>query len=181
MLKTILLMRHAEAEHGHTTLSDFDRCLTDDGCETAQRTGACLKALGIQIDRIVASSAIRTRQTAEFVASGVCPAATMVFLDGLYNATADSFASCIRMESPVEESSVLVVGHNPGIAGLMCHWAEQSLSVPPATLAIYQLQSSDWTGIRLSTSSPPQLVCIVQDGKVLRQEPSFKNPLRFEE
>ena len=149
MLKTILLMRHAEAGHSHPTKRDFDRTLTDDGCQTAQQTGACLKLLGISVDRIIASSAMRTRQTAQFVASEVCPEAPRVFLDELYNATADAFASCIPGESSIEESSVLVVGHNPGIAGLMCHWAEQSLSVPPATLAIYQLQSTDWTGIRL--------------------------------
>lgn len=175
MLRTILVMRHAKARDGDSAPRDFDRNLTKSGRHTAQETGECLRSMGIKVDRIIASSSVRTRQTAEIVAAKACPASPIDLLDSLYNATAAMFASSIGEKSAPDESAVLVVGHNPGIAGLMCHWAEESLAVPPATLTVFQLETDDWTKIRLAESCSPRLVAVIQGGKILRQDDSFGN------
>jgi phosphohistidine phosphatase len=127
MSKTVILMRHARAEDARIGMRDFDRHLTEDGCAMTEKVAAQLQALGVTLDRIVASSAARTKETAEIMAAGVGSSAPLIVRDRLYNATADSFASAVGQECDDDETSVLVVGHNPGIGGLMCHWAEESL------------------------------------------------------
>lgn len=177
MAKTILLMRHAEAREGTAEHRDFERCLTDSGRRIAAETGECLKSHGLQIDRVVSSSAARTRQTSEEVAAVVCPSSPLLLLDQLYNAPAEAFVASIRQEMSDEESCVLVVGHNPGIAGLMCQWAEQGLAVPPATVCIFRLEASMWSEVRLHSPAAPQLVCVIQDGRVIRKDSSFGLPV----
>ena len=135
-----------------------------------EKVAAHLQALGITLDRIVASSAARTRETAEIIAAGVGSSVPLIVRDRLYNATADLFASAVGQECEDNETSVLVVGHNPGIGGLMCHWAEESLFVPPATLAIFEVAADQhWNSVRLHTRPAPQLVCLIQDGAIVRQ------------
>jgi len=174
MVKTILLMRHAAAENGHGALRDFDRALTDDGQAIAQQTGDCLKSLRIRWDRTVASSSVRTQQTAELVASVAAPSSVSTLLNNLYNGSADAFVSAIARECDPEESSVLVVGHNPGIAELMCEWAGQILPVPPATLIVFQTEASQWSDLRRPARLAIKLICIVQDGEITRQDSEYK-------
>ncbi len=135
-----------------------------------EKVAAHLQALGITLDRIVASSAARTKETAEIMAAGVGSSVPLIVRDRLYNATADSFASAVGQECEDDETSVLIVGHNPGIGGLMCHWAEESLFVPPATLAIFEVAADQqWNAVRLHTQPVPQLVGLIQDGAIVRQ------------
>ena len=170
MTKTVVLMRHARAEDARTGMRDFDRHLTEDGCAMTEKVAAHLQALGVTLDRIIASSAARTRETAEIMAAGVGSSVPLVVRERLYNAAADTFASSVGQECDEDETSVLVVGHNPGIGGLMCHWAEKSLFVPPATLAIFEVTAGQkWNTVRLHTQPTPQLVGLIQDGAIVRQ------------
>jgi phosphohistidine phosphatase len=170
MTKTVILMRHARAEDARIGMRDFDRHLTEDGCAMTEKVAAHLQALGITLDRIIASSAARTKETAEIIAAGVGSSGPLIVRDKLYNATADSFASAVGQECDDDETSVLVVGHNPGIGGLICHWAEESLFVPPATLAIFEVAADQhWNAVRLHTQPVPQLVGLIQDGAIVRQ------------
>lgn len=163
-------MRHARAEDARIGMRDFDRCLTEDGTVMAQKAAAHLKSFDASFDRIIASSAARTRETAEILGENVSPSAPVNLRDQLYNATADSFAAAIGQECSEDETSVLVVGHNPGIGGLMCHWAEESLYVPPATLAVFEIAAEQlWSSVRLQMKHPPKLIGLILDGAVLRK------------
>lgn len=171
-MKTILLMRHAKAGEGKPSQSDFDRSLTDKGTAMARTTGKCLKSLGLKIDRVIASSAVRTQQTAEIVAAEVCPQAPIKLLESLYLAPEELFAQSIRQHPSEDESCALVVGHNPGIAALMCRWAEQSLDVPTATLAVFRSSATQWSGVRSDAAAAPRLISIIQKGQLVWQEPT---------
>ena len=104
------------------------------------------------------------------MAASVGSSAPLIVRENLYNATADTFALAIGQECEDNEASVLVVGHNPGIGGLMCHWAEESLFVPPATLAIFEVAADQqWNAVRLHTQPLPKLVGLIQDGAIVRQ------------
>lgn len=175
-MKTILLMRHSKAGEGKPSQSDFDRSLTDKGFAMAQKTGISLQSLGLQIDRVIASSAVRTRQTAEILAAEVCPAAPIVLLESLYLAPAESFAQSVREQPMEDESCVLVVGHNPGIAALMCRWAEQTLDVATSTLAVFESSAAQWSDVR-TKAGDPRLRSLIEKGHVVWQEPSFRVPV----
>lgn len=159
-------MRHAKAANEKPHESDFQRSLTEDGICTARETAATLLSHGIRIDRVISSAAERTRQTADLIAERMQLKAARTDLDELYLAPAKRFEMAICDYPLEDESSVLVVGHNPGIAGLICEWADQSLSVPPATVAVFESSADTWHDVRRTKVHIPKLVCLLQHGKV---------------
>lgn len=159
-------MRHAKAEAEKPHESDFQRRLTEDGIRTARETAATLLSHGIRIDRIISSAAERTRQTADLIAEGMQLTAARTDLDELYLAPAKKFEKAIADDPTEDESTVLVVGHNPGIAELMCDWADQSLSVPTSTVAVFESSADTWHDVRRAKVHIPKLVCLLQHGKV---------------
>lgn len=165
-------MRHASAASELSGQCDFDRALTEDGRRVALQTGCLLAELGIQLDRVIASAAVRTSETAQLVVSSVRPASGIVLMHELYNAPAFSVASVLRGQMFDDESCLLMVGHNPGIAGVMCRWAGQSLSVPPATLTIFRSSDEGWNSVGSETCSGMALVGIIQGGQLVWKEPS---------
>lgn len=178
MEKTILLMRHAEAGEGVAGSHDFDRELVDDGCEMARQTAACVNLLGIQISRIVASSARRTQQTAEIVAAEMardrkCPQIPLVLVDTLYNASAETLVRTIREEAFDEDNTILAVGHNPGIASLMSLWATQGLQILPATLTVFQLQTPAWADVPSGSAGALRYVAMIQEGRIVWKASAF--------
>ena len=159
-------MRHAKAAAEAQHESDFQRGLTEGGIRTAGETAAILLSRGIRIDRIISSAAKRTRETADLIAAGMQLTAARTDLDELYLAPGKLFEKAICDYPLEDESSVLVVGHNPGIAGLICDWADQSLSVPTSTVAVFESSADTWHDVRRTKVHVPKLVCLLQHGKV---------------
>jgi phosphohistidine phosphatase len=172
-VKTVLLMRHAMAGEGLPSQRDFDRELTSEGQATATQTGHLLKRLGVRIDVVLASAAARTRQTADAVREIVCPEARLELLDSLYHAPAESYAHAARRLTLETDSTVLIVGHNPGIADLICRWSDESLSVPTATVAIFESNADVWTRLRKSHGDSLSLSCLIQDARIVRSTEAF--------
>ena len=160
-------MRHAAAAGEEPGGSDFERRLTNDGVQTATTTATAIRNSEFHIDRIIASAALRTRQTADLIVEGMQLSAGRLDLDELYLATAKAFESAVCKHTFEDESSVLVVGHNPGIADLICRWADRIISVPPATVAIFESPAETWSDVRLTKIHLPKLVCLMRNGKVV--------------
>lgn len=179
VVKTVLLMRHAEAAEAVSGQSDFDRCLTAAGISMAWQTGLLLGARGLRPQRILASAAVRTTQTAFLVRQATAglavpavsavpefgPGVPVQLQAGLYGASAEAFGDVARYESAPDESCVLVVGHNPGMAMLMCCWNCSAFSVPPATLAVFQFAVDDWLAAGRS-GCQGELVLLIRNGQV---------------
>ncbi|MDR1790958.1 MAG: histidine phosphatase family protein [Propionibacteriaceae bacterium] len=130
-------MRHAEAAWGGPDVGDMQRPLTELGRRQAQRQGEVLRDKGVE--RVICSSATRTRQTAELLGldAPLTEAAT------LYN----SAAGRIRTELasvPEYIKTVALVAHHPGVAELVRYLANDysdraalaliRYTYPPATL-----------------------------------------------
>lgn len=177
MAKLILLMRHAEAQNAQSAQRDFSRRLTPEGSEMALQVGVCLKAANIVCDRVLTSSADRTLQTAEIVTQQLCPSAMFVPLESLYNSSARTLMSAVIRECGAAESCVLVVGHNPGIAELIGHLADKSLSVPPGTLAAFSVEISDWSELAKAAAEKFKLMAVIQDGAVIWQDSEFSSSI----
>jgi phosphohistidine phosphatase len=175
-VKTVLLMRHAMAGEGLHSQRDFDRELTSEGLETATQTGHLLKRMGVRIDVVLASAAVRTQQTADAVREIVCPNARFELLDSLYHAPAETYAHAVRRLTLETESTILIVGHNPGIGDLIYRWADESLSVSTATVAIFESTVDAWTRFRKSHGDALSLSCLIQDAQIVRSTESFSAP-----
>ncbi len=186
-MKTILLMRHAEAVEAVSDEADFDRRLTAAGISMAWQTGLLLRAQGLAPQRILASAAVRTVQTAFLVRQAVAgfarpevsvqpefgPGVPVQLQSGLYGGSAESFADAARYEAAADESSVLVVGHNPGMAMLMCGWGLSVLSVPPATLAVFRFDVNDWLAAGRS-GCQGELILLIRNGRL---DPGHGSPV----
>lgn len=115
------LLRHSNAEDLPPTGStdDSDRRLTDDGRLKARQIGTALGRLGLVFDLILASPALRTRQTAELVSARWRPRPPLEFLDDL-RIGGDAFGAIQRLSRRKAQGdrSVLVVGHEPELGRL---------------------------------------------------------------
>ena len=109
MTRTLILMRHAKSDWGHAGLPDHDRPLNARGAKDAPAMGAWLRAAGFLPDEVLCSTATRTRQTLE----GLSLTAPTRFVPALYHADEDTMMEVLRQATG---DTVLMVGHNPGIA-----------------------------------------------------------------
>src|SRR6266550_5763363 len=66
-MKTLFLLRHAKAVSSSAGLRDFDRSLSDQGREQAERLGKYLQQQNIGPDLVLCSTALRARETTELV------------------------------------------------------------------------------------------------------------------
>jgi phosphohistidine phosphatase len=181
-LKTILLMRHARAGDTRAGEHDYDRSLTADGNDMAFQTGRILASLNLSVDRIIASAAARTQQTAELVSEEInatrtrtaAPPVAIICRPELYHASAHGFAKAAGQHAFDDESTVLIVGHNPGIGTLMCYWAQKGLDVSPATLVAFRFDLKSWTDVKASHNEGVRIIAIIQDGKLQQVDPSLQ-------
>ena len=153
-MKRLLLLRHARAAPGGGQ-DDFDRALTSSGGADAGRMGDYLVSQGLTPDIVVFSGARRTRETAEIVIGRLGRAVEAQEENAVYEATRHLILALLR-QIPDNVSSVLLVGHNPGmseVANLLVgkgdKQARQRLSAkyPTCGLAVIEFDGSSWTNL----------------------------------
>ena len=171
-MPTLLIMRHAEAAPAWASGTDLDRTLTADGEAIAESTGRLLSQLGLRPDAALCSSARRTVDTTVAVTRHSAPEVTIDADPLLYNAPAS------RIEHEIHElllerqpDCLLVVGHNPGIAAIMCRYAGLSLGVSPGTLSVFRGATVE--SLMNLSHTRGDFVAFIQDGRVVRQDASL--------
>lgn len=107
--RLLFLMRHAEAVTFAPGLGDIDRPLSSDGRDQAGRAGTYLEELGVRIEGVLCSAAVRTKETAGLLGLS----APVRHTTEIYNAGSDTIRELV---SEVDDSVtvLLVVGHAPG-------------------------------------------------------------------
>jgi phosphohistidine phosphatase len=134
--RTLLVLRHAKTEDTRPGSKDSERRLTPDGERHALEVGDYLRSQGITIDAILCSSAARARQTLELLKLGQQPTQDRVEIaDLLYNAGADTLLNAVR-ELPDDCRVALLIGHAPGVPGLVHEMTDPANSTPEAVAAI---------------------------------------------
>jgi phosphohistidine phosphatase len=116
-MKSVYIMRHAKSGLGHSGMDDFDRTLSPAGRQEAMLVGRHLAAEEAKPGYALVSSALRTRQTWEAVSVVAGYGFKPEFSKEFYNAPERTWLSAIR-ELPDEISSVLLIGHHPGVDSL---------------------------------------------------------------
>ena len=142
----LILLRHGDAERDSESGDDFDRRLSDRGREESARMGETLAELGLVPDLVLASGAMRTRETWAALAQAF-PKAKVTFEDELYLAEPE------RVRRAIDQAcegckTLMVVGHNPGLQdlalGLLIEGSAQASAVdrvgngfPTAAAAVF--------------------------------------------
>lgn len=113
--RRLTLIRHANAEQD-SDVRDFERPLSKKGLGEAAEMARRFHERALVPDLILASAAVRTRETAEAFAKalGVAPRLLQAD-DSLYLAEGEHILSVIRGMGP-RVRHLMVIGHNPGIS-----------------------------------------------------------------
>ncbi len=143
-MKTLLLMRHASTEWGNAGANDHDRELDQKGLIEAPRMGQVLLDYKIVPDLLVASTAKRAQSTAHALAMASEYHGEIQSVQDLYLAEPVTYYKTLRDISD-SYSTVLVVGHNPGIAQLAMELTGVQSSFSTANLAHIELDIANWS------------------------------------
>ncbi len=149
-MKTLILMRHAKSSWDEPNLPDRERPLTKRGEKDALRIGKTLKSEEIFPDLILCSTAVRAAKTAEAVAEKLDYKKEIIYMDGLYLAEPTSIIEILR-EKAGDIKKVMVVGHNPGMEGLVQILTHKVESLPTAAVAVIKLPVEKWSELETVT------------------------------
>jgi phosphohistidine phosphatase len=153
--KALWLLRHAKAVPGESGLGDADRPLDARGRRAAALMGRYLAKRGVRPDLVLCSPSARTRETLELVSAALGNELPVRFEESLYLAPEDDLLERLE-EVPDDVGSVLLVGHNPGIAELAMRLARRgdrdaldalARKFPTGALAELRVSASGWDGL----------------------------------
>jgi phosphohistidine phosphatase len=154
-MKTLLLLRHAKSSWSNDSLADFDRPLNDRGQRDAPRMGRLLAQLDVIPDLIISSAANRAAATAERVAQAAGYEGEIRRTEELYLADPDDY---LAVAQSVEDkiTSLMLVGHNPGLEELVGLLSGHDEHLPTAALAAFRVDVNRWRD--LAAGSNCQLI-----------------------
>lgn len=120
----LIIMRHAKSDWGTGYNSDFDRPLAKRGTRDANRMGDWLAEQAIIPDIIIASPAVRAKQTASIVAEHLnVKEHSIIWDEDIYEAALSDLIRVIERHS-TGHMKVLLIGHNPGLDKLLCYLSD---------------------------------------------------------
>jgi phosphohistidine phosphatase len=149
-MRALFILRHAKSGHDDP-VSDKERTLTPRGRKDAVRMGELALERNLLCDRVLCSTARRAKETLELFVDGAKLDAPVVFLDELYLAEPKAIVQAIRRDGGSAER-VMVVGHNPGLEGLVAELTEERTDLPTAAYVEVTLPIDDWTELDLDTA-----------------------------
>jgi phosphohistidine phosphatase len=115
-MRQLLLLRHAKSSWEDANLTDHDRPLDSEGQSAARAMRSAITRLGLMPRLVLVSSARRTRETLELL-EPLAGAPRILRSPDLYLASARQLLDELTEVSD-EVTSILVVGHNPGLHDL---------------------------------------------------------------
>lgn len=156
MRRTIMLMRHAKSSWDDPRHVDFDRPLANRGRLAATLMGTYLAEERLIPDRVLCSSAARTRETWRRAAMETGRNIPVEYLDDLYDAAPRAIIDRIAQ---LDDSVlyVLVVGHNPGMElaadqlvgdGVTDARRRLAEKFPTAALAVIDVELAAWSDLQ---------------------------------
>ena len=131
------MLRHAKSDQ-HLGLPDHERPLNERGRRQAPEVGRHLNSQGIVLDLAVVSTALRTQETWQLVSGELAESPRVELAGKVYNASLDDLLEVVR-ELPEDATSVLLVGHNPGVSELVATLTGEEVDLPTAALAVVEL------------------------------------------
>jgi phosphohistidine phosphatase len=151
-LRTLLFMRHAKSDWGEPQLADHDRELNDRGRRVAPQMGIFLARQSLTPDMVIASTAKRVQETLELMLAHWHTRTEVITDRRLYLASAETFYEAIAAAT-FEHRTVMVLGHNPGMAQLASAFVTGAPHFPTAAVLHLQSKLDDWSRIALATDN----------------------------
>ncbi|NPV76687.1 MAG: histidine phosphatase family protein [Anaerolineae bacterium] len=150
-MKTLLLMRHAKSSWKEKGVEDHERPLNKRGQKDAPMMGNLLFEKELVPQRILCSSALRARLTAELLAETSRFVGEITYLNSFYLAEPGAYLEGLLALSDNLER-IMIIGHNPGLEGLLQILSHQVESLPTAAIAHIALPVKSWADLNDETS-----------------------------
>lgn len=154
-MKTLILMRHAKSAWDDPQHHDIERPLNARGRQAAPRMGAWLAAEDCRPDVVLCSAAKRTRETLDLMRPHLPERMVVEFVRALYLAAPREMLTELG-KVPDTAESVMLIGHNPGMASLVDLLAgtgdEKALAAlhgkfPTAAVAVLDFDVTRWSDV----------------------------------
>jgi phosphohistidine phosphatase len=150
---TRILRRHGKTRWSDSTLADIDRPLTPRGARASRQLAKYMRRKRIQPALVLCSPSLRTRQTLEAVESSLGKRCVVEVVPQLYAASEEELLE--RLQGlPESVSSVMLIGHNPGLHNLGLVLASRGTDLsqleekfPTGALATLVVHSESWTAL----------------------------------
>jgi phosphohistidine phosphatase len=146
----LMLLRHAKAVKAEGGMRDRDRPLNGRGRSDAAEIAGYMAAHALAPERVLVSSAERTRETWARMAPAFSTAAKVDYEDDLYDAKPDDIVSVIKAKGG-KAATLLVIGHNPGLEDAVSHLLARGgakhlidQGLPTAGLVAIDFAAADW-------------------------------------
>ena len=147
-MKQIFILRHAKSDWKASFDSDYERPLAKRGVKAARMMGRFMRRTDQVPEKVLSSSAIRARATAELAIEAGDWQCQTDYLDSLYGATAASILELIRSQDE-GISSLLIIGHQPTLSELIAELAGGAgVRFPTAALARIDFAVEAWDPLR---------------------------------
>jgi phosphohistidine phosphatase len=150
MTRELLILRHAKSAWDTGAPSDFERPLAKRGRKAAPRVGRYLASRGLVPDYVVASPALRAKQTVIAVCAEMKIYEESIHWDErIYGGWTTTLIDVLR-DSPDTAGRVMIAGHNPGLESLVESLSNGPVEIPAdgklmPTAAVAHLEiSCDW-------------------------------------
>jgi len=146
--RILTLIRHAKSSWGDADLSDFDRPLNGRGMKNAPEMGRRLADINYSVDAIISSPAVRAISTAQIIAKEIGFDVEQVSQNAeIYEANLGVLIDQVSQLND-HNSSVMLVGHNPGFTGLCNYLSNARIdNMPTCSIAQIQFNASSWGSI----------------------------------
>lgn len=151
-MKTLLLMRHAKSSWDKKDQDDRERPLSKRGKKNAPQMGELLKENRAIPEVILASAAVRARQTAELLMEATDYRGDVCFLNSLYLAEVEVCVQEVR-RLPDRVNCALLLGHNPGLETLLQMTTGRVESLPTGAVAYLNLPIDSWDHFSVDTQA----------------------------
>lgn len=156
-LRTITFLRHAKSDWNCGGLNDHDRPLNQRGRRVAPLVGKYILNQHIPVDVVLSSTAVRAQQTLELVldqwTTQLRP--DIYLTPNLYLASPQKIIAEVGKLND-QWMSVLVIGHNPGLAELCSLLSGRPIEFPTACLASFRFAASHWQQISKENLRPTE-------------------------
>jgi phosphohistidine phosphatase len=165
-LKRLAVLRHAKSSWKDRQLDDFERPLNERGRRAARRMGREMTERRMHFDFVLASPAVRVRETIEGVRQEHELDAQIRFEPRIYMARVAELLELIGT-IPEKASSALLVGHNTSAERLVIKLAqddERGLrrrveeKFPTAALAVIELPIDSWNELQPESGRLVELI-----------------------
>ncbi|MBS0563259.1 MAG: histidine phosphatase family protein [Proteobacteria bacterium] len=155
--RRLILTRHAKSAWDDPAVADHERPLNRRGRRSALELGEWLHSRGYEPDQVLCSSAVRTRETWSVAAMAPLEVTPKIeFLDALYHASPDVM---LKHLSRATRDTVMMLGHNPGIAEFARLLPARGPNhadftrYPTAATLVVDFQADSWADVRPGTGS----------------------------